>query len=117
MIRGQVEDGIPTITLTLEGRAWPAIIDTGFNGDLELPEQMRPLVNPQYIGRFRSFLAGGQYAEEDTYCVMFPFEGQRVQAVATFVPNQQILIGTNFLRRYRLEINFVDQTVVLEREV
>ena len=41
MIRGTVtQDGEPTIYLQIGGKKWPAIIDTGFNGDLELPESL-----------------------------------------------------------------------------
>jgi len=39
-----------------------------------------------------------------------------VQATATFVNGPEILIGTNLLRAYRLEIKFASQTVGLERE-
>jgi hypothetical protein len=49
--------------------------------------------------------------------VDFPFDGQTVTAQATFVPGGEILIGTHFLRQYRLEINFVHRTVLLERVV
>ncbi len=56
-------DGTPMITLTMAGQDWPAIIDTGFNGD----------------------------------------------------SGSQILIGTHLLRDYRLQIDFVSKSVLLER--
>lgn len=31
------DDGVPIIMLPVAGQMWPGIIDTGFNGDLELP--------------------------------------------------------------------------------
>ena len=37
-------DGVLTITLLIAGREWPAVIDTGFNGDLELPEDSLVLI-------------------------------------------------------------------------
>ena len=36
-------DGTPMITLTIAGQDWPALIDTGFNSDLDLPERLRML--------------------------------------------------------------------------
>jgi predicted aspartyl protease len=118
VIVGTVNDaGIPTIALTVAGLTWSATIDTGFNGDLELPTLLRPFVNARFIGHVLSLLAGGQSVEEDTYRVDFPFDGQTVVAQATFVPGGEILIGTHFLRGYRLEINFVERTVLLERAV
>jgi hypothetical protein len=63
-----------------------------------------------------SALAGGQVIEEDAFLVDFPFDGISVLATATFVNGSQILIGTNLLREYRLQIRFVHKTVELERE-
>ena len=116
MIRGVVStDGVPTITLLIAGRDWTAIIDTGFNGDLELPEALRDSLNAQYVGRVTSALAGGQTIEEDVYLVDFPFDNRTVQAEATFVSGSQVLMGTHLLREYRLHIHFVSKTVELER--
>lgn len=116
MIRGTVSSsGVPTITLSIAGQDWIAIIDTGFNGDLELHEDLRDLLSTRYVGRVTSALAGGQTIEENVYLVDFPFEGQTVQVEATFVSGGQILIGTHLLREYRLEVNFVSKTVELER--
>ena len=115
MIRGAVSSsGVPTITRSVTGRDWIAVIDTGFNGDLELPEDLRESLNGRYVGRITSALAGGQTIEEDVYLVEFPFDGQIVQAEATFVLGTQILMGTHLLRDYRLTVDFVNKTVELE---
>ena len=53
--------------------------------------------------------------EEYLYLVDFPFDGRVVQAEATFVSGNRILIGTRLLREYSLQINFVNKTVHLER--
>ena len=116
MIRGTVSNnGVPTITLSIVGQYWNAIIDTGFNGDLELPEMLREPVNARYVGKVTSTLAGGQTIEEDVYLIDFSFDGNIIQAEATFVANHEILIGTHLLREYRLFVNFVSQILELER--
>ena len=116
MMQGTVSNrGVPTITLLIAGQKWTATIDTGFNGDLELPEILRNILEPEYVGKVTSSLAGGQTIEEDVYLVEFPFDGNIVQARATFVANGEILIGTHLLQEYRLQINFVRRTVVLEQ--
>jgi predicted aspartyl protease len=94
---------------------WQGIIDTGFNGDLELPEALRATVRPRFIGRISSALAGGQRIEEDVYLVDSPFDGRTIHAETTFVPGNEILIGTQLLRPYRLEIHFPERTVLLHR--
>jgi predicted aspartyl protease len=116
IIGGISEDGVPVVTLEVEGQDWPAIIDTGFNGDLELPQALRGKLNDQPAGRLRSALAAGRIVEEDAYSVEFPFDGQTCHAIATFVSDPQILIGTNLLREHALQIRFPSKTVRLERE-
>lgn len=116
MIVGVVrDDGVPVIRLTVAGSTWPAVIDTGFNGYLELPESLRPSVNAQFIGRLESLLAGGQSVVEDNHQVEFPFDGRQMVVEATFSPGDEILIGTGLVMDYRLEISFPQRTVLLER--
>ena len=116
MIYGTVsDDGVPTIILSIAGQDWLATIDTGFNGDLELPEPLRDSLNARYVGQVTSALAGGQTIEEAVYLVDFPFDGKVFHAEATFVVEHQILIGTHLLQEYRLQVNFVLQIVELER--
>ena len=118
MIVGTVDsDGAPTVLLAVAGKTWPAIIDTGFNGDLELPEALQSLLNARFKGRTLSILAGGQSIFEDAYTVDFTFDDQTVEAEATFAPGSKILLGTHLMRHHRLEVDFVDQTVQLQRVV
>ena len=116
MILGVVSvQGLPTIILSIAGRDWPATIDTGFNGDLELPDVLREPLNAQFVGRATAALAGGRSVEEDLYLVDFPFDGRVVRAEATFVSGSRILVGTRLLSEYSLQIDFVTKTVQLER--
>ena len=115
-MRGKVTDeGVPILTLTVGDQDWTTVIDTGFNGDLELPNELRHLVQPRFKGQFHSLLAGGQTILEDTFEVQFPLDGQTVIAEATFTNSSEILLGTGMLRRHRLGINFPKQSVRLNR--
>jgi predicted aspartyl protease len=115
MIQGTVTpDYLPIVIIPVASRDWRAVIDTGFNGDLELPETLRAHVNPRWLGRFLSVLGAGQQVEEDGYLVDFPFDGQTVAAEATFVTGDVILIGTHLLRFHHLGIDFPGRTVLLE---
>ncbi len=117
MIRGAVdESGLPVIELEIAGRTWRAAIDTGFNGDLELPYALGAAVKARYFGRGSSFLAGAQVLEEDHYLVELLFDGRVVRALASFVPGDGILIGTNLLRDYRLVVDFPNAEVQLTSE-
>jgi predicted aspartyl protease len=60
MIQGTVTaDGVPTVSLVVAGKNWSATIDTGFNGDLELPEALRSFVKPRFLASTEWLLAGG----------------------------------------------------------
>lgn len=116
MIRGTVgPDGLPRITVQVDGKDWPALIDTGFNGDLELPHALGSAVGAQYQGTVYSVVADGRRIFEDSYRVLFPFDGDLLPAAATFAEVQELLIGTRLLRKHVLTINFAERTVVIER--
>jgi predicted aspartyl protease len=113
---GEVDDtGSPILRLIVAGREWLATIDTGFNGDLELPDELAQHFAIEYAGESKTTLAGGQVIEEKLYSLYFPFDDEIMSVEVAFAPTDQILIGTHLLRDYRLEINFVTRTVLLER--
>ena len=115
MISGHVsEDFAPVIEIEVAGKRWPAVVDTGFNGDLELPLKLKPAVNARFFERIHSHLAGGQTIEEEAFVVEFPFDGRTCRASATFVAGAEILIGMHFLRRYRLEIDVPARSVLIQ---
>jgi predicted aspartyl protease len=108
-------DGLPAVEVEAGGERWQAIIDTGFNGALELPEQLRARVNPQFLGCVLSLLAANQTIEEDVYLVDFLFDGAMRRVQATFVDGTEILIGTRMLQDYRLHVDFPAGTVTIRR--
>ncbi len=116
MISGEVDpDGIPYVGLPLAGRTWRAVIDSGFNGDVELPLALREELDCTYAGPVLSYLAAGQAVEEDSYVVRLAFDGELVSAEATFVPGDEILIGTRVLRNHVLTIDFPAGSVRIDR--
>jgi hypothetical protein len=60
MIRGEVGlDRVPRIRMEIAGKEWSATIDTVFNGDLELPIALRPLVKAQFTDTLSSWSRTG----------------------------------------------------------
>jgi clan AA aspartic protease len=108
-------EGEPIVVLEVAGRYWDAVVDTGFNGDLELPVALKRKLRSRFVGQMTSLLAGNQRIDQDTYQVDFPFDGQIMLAEATFVAGRQILLGTRLLKAYRLEIDFPNGTLRLDR--
>lgn len=116
MIGGTItKDGVPAIAMEIGGQTWQAVIDTGFNGELERPRRLRSQVNAQFVGLAVSLLAANQRIEEDVFLVEGPFDGRTVRVQATFVDGDEILIGTQMLRDDRLTVDFPAGTVTIER--
>jgi predicted aspartyl protease len=107
--------GQPIVQLVLAGQTWDAVIDTGFTGELELPEPLFTPLRPLFQQQRRLILGGGQTVVEDIFLVDFPFDGEIFSADATFVDTTQILLGTHLLRNHHLEIDFPARTVRLDR--
>ena len=115
-MRGTVTDeGVPVVELLVNGAEWRGVIDTGFNGYLELPGSLRSAVKAQFIGYLESALAAGQTIVEENYVVEFPFDGETLMVEATFAPGNDILVGTSLLRNHRLEIDFRERFVVIDK--
>ena len=115
MIRGTVTDeGEPIITMEIAGTSYTAVIDTGFNGDLELPEELKSPLNAEYIGQIHSMLAAGQYIEEESYLAEIVFDGVARTLEDTFASQPTVLIGTRLLQKHRLEIDFAKRIVLLQ---
>lgn len=107
--------GTPILRMTIDGQEWVAVIDTGFDGELELPEVLSTYFHGEPVGEAETTLGGGTVILEDMFQIAFPFDGETVLAEACFSPVDEILIGTTLLLNYKLEINFVARTVNLER--
>jgi hypothetical protein len=113
---GVIDDlGLPVLSLELDEQTWPAVIDTGFNGDVELPADLRQAFDTIALGVIDSQLAGGVTTTEECYYLEFPFDGEFRPVQATFVDSHRILIGTRLIRDYRLTIDFPARTLLLER--
>lgn len=116
MIHGSVtRNGVPQIQLSVRGHSWPATVDTGFNGGLELPVTLLEHVDAKFVGVVESSLAAGQRIVEDCYLIEFTFDGEPRIIEATFADTEELLIGTELLTNHILSINFPNRTVSIER--
>ncbi|MBI1345502.1 hypothetical protein GC163_04365 [bacterium] len=116
MIRGIVNhDRVPVISLTIANRDFFALVDTGFNGSLELPADLMPLLSASRLGTAISELAGGRRVSEDLYLVSLEFDGVPCQVSATFSQDAGVLIGTELLSKHRLCVDFVNRQVEIHQ--
>lgn len=106
---------VALIPIELFGKPYEAVIDTGFEGSLQLPNSLFQLVNPVHY-RFLTYEYGaGQTGTMPSYWVKLTIDGIEYQAETIFADTDQLLIGVEMLTGFRLEIHFVTGLVLLER--
>ena len=116
MIDGVVaENGVPLIMLPLADEDWGTIVDTGFNGALELPATLSSRMSLTSVGFITSVLASGVTVEEEAFRTFIEFDGEQIEVDVTFADVEQVLLGTWLLANHRLEIDFPKATVRLTR--
>ena len=116
MISGTVTgNGVPLIVLKLASDDWLTVVDTGFNGALELPAALSSRLILQSAGFITSELAAGVTVEEEAFRTFIEFDGEQIEVDVTFADVEQALLGTWLLAKHRLEIDFSKATVRLTR--
>lgn len=109
-------NGTPVVPIEIAGQVYEAVIDTGFDGQLHLPDVLIPVTNPVHAGYEKYQYADGTINWELIFEVSAVFDGSpRVFKTKFAAASDEIMIGVEALEEYRLEINFVTKTVVLER--
>lgn len=93
----------------------PAIIDTGFNGQVSLSRQVVDELDPilAYEGTVEVDLANGTVMEEDVYRGRVRFNGQELDAEIIITDAEDTFIGTGLLTGKVLLINFATREVII----
>ena len=108
-------DNRPLITVEVDGLTIEAVIDTGFDGGVQLPDHLLPVLNPPFISRVPFQYPNGQIDWRDTHRVRVVVGGEDTDAVAIFSPNDEVVLGLELLQHFRLTIDFPAGTVELAR--
>ncbi|MEM9354108.1 MAG: clan AA aspartic protease [Planctomycetota bacterium] len=109
MIEGRVSSDLqPIVELRLldgdgETRVTQAIIDTGFNGSLTLPEPILVSLGADRIGSERALLADGSLAVFDVYLIQLEWFGN-VRRVEAALSDSFPLAGMSLLEGSRLRV-------------
>jgi predicted aspartyl protease len=115
MIDGVVtEQDTPEITMAIAGRDFRAVVDSGFNGYLELPGILQTELELVDAGIVESTLAADQIVYEQCYQIEVEFDGQTMEAIVTFSSSDTILVGTKMMLQHRLLIDFPARSLRIE---
>jgi len=121
MLRGWLrDDGQAVVELEVicrdgSSRRVPAIIDTGFNGQVSLSRRVVNDADPllTYVGTVDVELANGIVVEEDVYSGTIRFDGQELGAEIMITEADDTLIGTRVFAGKVLLINFTTREVTI----
>lgn len=121
MLKGRLrEDGQAVVEVEVvcrdgSRRTVPAIVDTGFNGQVSLSRRLVNMLDLilAYQGTVEIELANGTVIEEDVYGGRVYFDGQELDAEITITDAEDTFIGTGLLTGKVLLINFTTGEVIV----
>jgi len=112
MLKGVVNDrdepvvGLRLISSNSRSHLHPVIIDTGFNGNLSVPEKLAKRYGWPWIGNESYEIATGDVVEQKVFLGEIRWFGIQQQVYAVASHADDILMGTRLLRQRQLNINF-----------
>ena len=88
-----------------------AVVDTGFNGMISIPNVWIAKSAWKFIGHEEYEIATGEIVRQRVFLGDLIFDGQRMKAYILASPAKDILIGTKMLNEEILEIDFLKKLV------
>ncbi|PIU61372.1 MAG: hypothetical protein COS84_11390 [Armatimonadetes bacterium CG07_land_8_20_14_0_80_40_9] len=119
MIKGRVnEDNLPEIKIKLKGRKRPlkVILDTGFNGELCLPQKMIKKLCSVLCFREYFELAHGELVLADVYRVELTWFGKMREVEVVSTKAKEGLLGTELLRNCTLTFDFINKNIEIHQD-
>lgn len=121
MVKGWLrEDGQAVVNIDVICRAGsshvvPAIVDTGFNGQVSLSRRAIKELDLSLVhqGTVEVELANGTVIEDDVYSGRIRFDGQELEAEITLTDADDTFIGTGLFTGKVLIINFATSEVIV----
>ena len=106
------------VWLTVAGQPFEAVLDTGFEGGLQLPTAWRGPLSPLLTHRYRELtyqLADGSTLTTYSHWLDVELDGETILVETIFLDGDEILLGVDAMRDYRLVIDYPASTAALDR--
>ena len=113
-INGFYKFNLPFVSLSIESRKVDFVIDTGFNGQLMLPESIVKELSLNEVGEAEYFTADGDVSITQTYLANIDWIGSKKPVFLISTPLNFALIGMGLLRECRIVLQ--PQKNILELE-
>ena len=111
MLQGIVNENdelIVSISLILKDTSFdsPAIVDTGFNGYLSVPQKLADRSGWYFLGYEEYEIATGEKVRQKVYLGKIIFDGKEMESYILTSKSRDVLIGTKLLKDRVLTVNF-----------
>lgn len=93
----------------------PAMIDTGYNGEIILPISSIRDMNLEFLGTIDSELANGEIVDTELYKSRMKWFNEIREITVGASQSEDILLGTLLLANCRLEVDFKQRLVSIEK--
>ncbi len=116
-VEGKVNSALEAcVKLSLaSGEEIEVVIDTGFNGDLALPQELVQDLSLPFITQTECTLAGDITHKADVAAAHIEWLGE-IHEVRVIVMPAGFLLGTQLLEGTRLTIDYDERTVLIEKK-
>jgi clan AA aspartic protease len=121
MIEGIIgETGTPVVTLKILGTRGEitveGILDTGFDGFLCLPIAIAISLGLELIDATDTELADGTVREDElVFAGQAEWDGTIISIPIVLTRSEDILIGTAFLKGYMVQLDYIANTIRIEK--
>ena len=115
-MKGYVNEyGQPLVEITVMGTrkesTCPAVVDSGFNGDVCVPTSIAIQLGLELVATYTIELADGTVRNELIFAGEVVFNGRKESAEILLTEAQDTLLGTGLLMGRVLEIDFLKRAV------
>lgn len=109
--------GLPLVTLQVRSQEVEALLDTGFDGWLMLPNSMIKDLNLKYVGQTDYELADGEVVESQLYEAELDWLGEEKKISVVSTPSDLSLLGMGLLANAKTTIRPSKSILQIEKEV
>ncbi len=109
--------GLPLITILVHSREIEALLDTGFDGWLMLPETVVEELKLEQIGETEYELADGEIVDSKLYEASMDWLGEEKKISVVATPSDLSLLGMGLLANARTILSPSKNILQIEREL
>ena len=111
MYKGFIQNGYPYLSITIENHPVKAIIDTGFNGELMLPETMIKKLNLNCIGDEIFSTASGDIINTSFYFANLKWFNRDIKVGVLSTKGDSALLGMGLIFLHTLLVTPLENKV------